>query len=165
MKKRTFLKRVGMIALTAAITGAALAPNFAMANNSDDSVWEVHWEGTPSAGFLSSVGRKKEDNSYVYVKSTSVVSTAYNTTTTLPIDVTAYGAKTNMKTSTTNYKNVSYNGKKSMTYRLLPGTSCLLSNYIYEAGYRSAAIYYEPTSIYSTYVTYSGVWSPDYTQY
>ena len=70
-----------------------------------------------------------------------------------------YGTAHGAVSKESSYSNRMYNGKVSTRYMFTSGTTKYMTNYIYESSCRWAKIYCE--SGYTSYATFSGVWSPD----
>ena len=136
MKLKKFLATVSAVAIMA----GSLGTMGVLANNCKDSNWTFTY-ATGGNMYVSS-SRQKQDNSSCYMRCNSYYGTAH-------------GAVSEWSS----YSNRMYNGKVSPRYMFTSGTTKYMTNYIYESSCGWANIYCE--SGYTSYATFSGVWSPD----
>ena len=123
-----------------------------LANNCGDTDWTFTY--ATGGNMYASSGHQKQDDSSSYMKCNSY-SHIGNQGSGNSYYGTAHGAVSKYST----YSNRMYNGKVSTRYMFTPGTTKYMTNYIYESSCGWANIYCE--SGYTSYATFSGVWSPD----
>lgn len=149
--KKNIIKIAAIILL--AVVMAVMNSPFAEANNYQDEPWSFEVGRSGDTGLIVESGRNKTDTSsvYIYCKNRTV----YNGGSGTGFHATAYGSNTAKR----GYVNCVYNGKSSTTYFIQEGTVQLMINYIREAGYGYANVYYDAK--YCSNLMFSGVWSPD----
>ena len=151
MNKKKFLKILTIIMAAMAIV--AMSPVFVKANNHQDENWLFEVGSYGKSGLIVETGRNKTDSSsaYIYCINRYDYAGAKGTS----FEATAYGSNS----PKSGYFNCSYNGKSSKTYNVYSGSKYYMINYIYEAGYGYANIWYN--AAYDANVMFRGVWSPD----
>lgn len=151
MNKTKILKIVTIVMAVVAIV--AMSPFFAKANNHDDEPWSFTVGSYGNAGLIVEEGREKTDTSSAYIKCTGYYT--YAGARGNSFQATAYGSNSEKS----GYFNCSYNGNTSKTYNVQNGSVFYMINYIKEAGYNYANIWYN--AAYDANVMFRGVWSPD----
>ena len=142
-----------MVILMSAVALVAMSPLFVKANNYTDDPWSFTVGEYGNSGFLAQRGRNKMDSSCSYIKCDN--SYGYQGTKGTSFQATAYGSNSDIG----GFINCTYNGHSSTTYTVTSGSEYNMINYIYEAGYSYANIYYNAS--YNRNITFVGVWSPD----
>lgn len=112
-----------------------------LANNHSDSTYTFDFKNKQ----LTTDFRKKSDDSYMYMKCTSITNNR---------SYTAH-AVANNTTSKKNYVDVS----RGHTYRFTKGTTYKMVNFVNEDNYKYGAIAASPN--YANSFTANGLWSPD----
>ena len=125
--------------------------SFAQANNCQNEPWSFETGSSGGTGFIVSTGRNKTDTTSVYIKCNAGNADK-------SFIATAYGSKTSIG----GYINCVYNGKSSKAYSVKKGSEIYMINYIKEAEYNYANVYYDAR--YTPKTIFSGVWSPDSVQ-
>ena len=148
MKLKKFLATVSAVAIMA----GSLGTMGVLANNCKDSNWTFTY-ATGGNMYVSS-SRQKQDNSSCYMRCNS-----YSHIGNQGSGNSYYGTAHGAVSEWSSYSNRMYNGKVSPRYMFTSGTTKYMTNYIYESSCRWAKIYCE--SGYTSYATFSGVWSPD----
>ncbi len=130
-----------------------------LAQNHKDTGYQFDFDIRTTACYATSSGRRKDDDSYVYMNCTG--GRAGYITGVLSYYATAHGGYS----SNGSFYDCYYRKKHSTTYVLKYDTKSkigqtgLLSNYINESGRTYARIY---VSNKTPQASFSGVWSPDY---
>ena len=148
------LKKSVAVVTAAMVLAGSFGTMGVMANNHTDEDWRFS-VATGGNVYASKEGREKQDTSSCYMKCNTCTHTGGTTGSGNSYFGTAHGAVT--KDST--YRNCIYNGKGSTTYSFTPGTTKYMTNYIKETSNSWAKIWCE--SGYTSYATFTGVWSPD----
>ena len=147
-----FKKFFATASAVAIITGS-LGTMGVLANNCKDSDWTFTY-ATGGNMYATKDGRQKQDDSSSYMKCNS-----YSHIGNQGSGNSYYGTAHGAVSKESSYSNRMYNGKVSTRYMFTSGTTKYMTNYIYESSCRWAKIYCE--SGYTSYATFSGVWSPD----
>ena len=146
-----FKKFFATASAVAIITGS-LGTMGVLANNCKDSDWTFTY--ATGGNMYASSGRQKQADSSCYMKCNS-----YSHIGNQGSGNSYYGTAHGAVSKESSYSNRMYNGKVSTRYMFTSGTTKYMTNYIYESSCRWANIYCE--SGYTSYATFSGVWSPD----
>ncbi len=146
-----FKKFFATASAVAIITGS-LGTMGVLANNCKDSDWTFTY--ATGGNMYASSGRQKQNDSSCYMKCNS-----YSHIGNQGSGNSYYGTAHGAVSKESSYSNRMYNGKVSTRYMFTSGTTKYMTNYIYESSCRWAKIYCE--SGYTSYATFSGVWSPD----
>ena len=149
MKLKKFLATVSAVAIMA----GSLGTMGVLANNCKDSNWTFTY-ATGGNMYATKDGRQKQDDSSCYMRCNS-----YSHIGNQGSGNSYYGTAHGAVSEWSSYSNRMYNGKVSPRYMFTSGTTKYMTNYIYESSCRWAKIYCE--SGYTSYATFSGVWSPD----
>lgn len=147
------MKRFFATASAVAIIAGSLGTMGVLANNCGDTNWTFTY-ATGGNMYAAKEGRQKTDDSSCYMKCNS-----YSHIGNQGSGNSYYGTAHGAITKGSSYSNRMYNGKVSTRYLFTPGTTRYMTNYIYETSCEWANIYCE--SGYTSYATFSGVWSPD----
>ena len=148
-----YFKKFFATASAIAIIVGSLGTMGVLANNCGDTSWTFTY-ATGGNMYATKDGRQKQDDSSSYMKCNSY-SHSGNQGSGNMYQGTPHGAVS----KESSYSNLMYNGKVSTRYMFTSGTTKYMTNYIYESSCRWANIYCE--SGYTSYATFSGVWSPD----
>lgn len=146
MNKSKIIKLITIVISAAVII--ILSSSFAEANNYADEPWSFTVGPHGGTGYIVKTGRNKTDASSVYIK-------CDEGTEGKSFLGTAYGSNSADK----GFFNCTYNGKASKSYSIKKDSVFLMTNYIYEAGYGYANVFYDAKYIGNA--SFSGVWSPD----
>lgn len=147
-----YFKKFFATASAIAIIVGSLGTMGVLANNCKDSDWTFTY--ATGGNMYASSGRQKQDDSSCYMKCNS-----YSHIGNQGSGNSYYGTAHGAVSKESSYSNRMYNGKVSTRYMFTSGTTKYMTNYIYESSCRWAKIYCE--SGYTSYATFSGVWSPD----
>lgn len=147
-----YFKKFFATASAIAIIVGSLGTMGVLANNCKDSDWTFTY--ATGGNMYASSGRQKQDDSSCYMKCNS-----YSHIGNQGSGNSYYGTAHGAVSKESSYSNRMYNGKVSPRYMFTSGTTKYMTNYIYESSCRWANIYCE--SGYTSYATFSGVWSPD----
>ncbi len=147
-----YFKKFFATASAIAIIVGSLGTMGVLANNCKDSDWTFTY--ATGGNMYASSGRQKQDDSSCYMKCNS-----YSHIGNQGSGNSYYGTAHGAVSKESSYSNRMYNGKVSTHYMFTSGTTKYMTNYIYESSCRWAKIYCE--SGYTSYATFSGVWSPD----
>ena len=147
-----YFKKFFATASAIAIIVGSLGTMGVLANNCKDSNWTFTY--ATGGNMYASSGRQKQDDSSCYMKCNS-----YSHIGNQGSGNSYYGTAHGAVSKESSYSNRMYNGKVSTRYMFTSGTTKYMTNYIYESSCRWAKIYCE--SGYTSYATFSGVWSPD----
>lgn len=142
-----------MIIFMSAVALVAMSPLFVKANNYQVTSWSFTVGEYGNAGFIVDQGREKMDASSSYINCNNYYGSTNSKGTSF--QATAYGSNSRI----TGFINCTYNGKSSTTYTVTRGTEYKMINYIREAGYSYANIYYNASQ--NKDIIFVGVWSPD----
>lgn len=148
-----YFKKFFATASAIAIIVGSLGTMGVLANNCGDTSWTFTY-ATGGNMYATKDGRQKQDDSSSYMKCNS-----YSHIGNQGSGNSYYGTAHGAVSKESSYGNRMYNGKVSTRYMFTSGTTKYMTNYIYESSCRWANIYCE--SGYTSYATFSGVWSPD----
>ena len=147
-----YFKKFFATASAIAIIVGSLGTMGVLANNCSDTNWTFTY--ATGGNMYATTEREKTDDSSCYMKCNS-----YSHIGNQGSGNSYYGTAHGAVSQWSSYSNRMYNGKVSTRYLFTPGTTKYMTNYIYESSCRWAKIYCE--SGYTSYATFSGVWSPD----
>lgn len=151
INKNRIIKLV--VIVMSAVALVAMSPLFVKANNYQDDPWSFTVGEYGNTGLLAEKGRQKQDASSSYIKCSNYYGLQGSQGTSF--QATAYGSKSEIG----GFINCTYNGKVATTYTVTAGSEYKMINYIKEAGYSYANIYYNAS--YNRNIIFVGVWSPD----
>jgi hypothetical protein len=156
---KDFIKKMAAVIAAIVITGAALMPTPAQAeNNHADTAFSYSTGTSANISAFASGARKKLDATSAYMNCKSCTVTTTGVSSNGAYKGTVYGAKT--KTGT--YSNMTTSsGKSSITYTFSKGSVNWMINYVNECGGTYAKIWCKPYGSGSGNLTFTGVWSPD----
>lgn len=145
MMRKSLFKKVGVTAVCV-VSIIMQAVSFASAGNTDDKSWKFDYNGDGSDG--SCTARKKEDNTYTYVKCDSTNPRA--------LEVYAGASK---GIGPGDYGSPFGSDYSTPAHSIKPGTRIYFENKAKKKGYSATYLVFSDT--WHTSGKYTGVWSPD----